>query len=364
MNKIFKTLSFCLLSALALVSCNDNYDDTSNDVTYPEKVSLGMWQNDYTKDGGTAYSVNITLNEKGDTICDITTYNTSNQNANVLNGGKITNYEPKTGTITVNYTGETLYGGEAKATLNMRNDGQSYVVSLYSVDDEGKATRKAYFTAVKAETISVLGDWQLADGRIVSLNSDGTASIQNGETLTNGTYTYNNNVVTLTTDGGTFTMSLNANGQMLADGQYVSHIMTQPKNDWYVYAYGNYTGGETLVGENYTNQNVELEYSPSRKMARFSAYVHKGVSGSSPFTLEFYWNIGDSKVTMGNDSFYSGITHATYGEIMMVPTAITDDGATALFENNVFYFGISYNVSAGSFGAEVTNFEITRLANE
>mgnify|MGYP007089299709 FL=1 len=97
-------------------------------------------------------------------------------------------------------------------------------------------------------------------------------------------------------------------------------------------------------------------------MARFNAYVHKGIQGSSPFTIDFYWKIGDSKVTMGNDSFFSGITHATYGEVMMVPTAITDDGTTALFENNVFYFGFTYKVSAGSFGSEVTNFEITRLA--
>ena len=268
MNKIIKTLSFCLLSALALVSCNDNFDDSSNDVTYPEKVSLGMWQNDYTKDGGTAYTINITLDEQGDTICDITTYNTSNENANVLNRGKITSYEPKTGTITVNYTGETIYGGAAKAVLNSRNDGQSYVVSLYSVDDEGKATRKAYFTAVKATTISVLGDWQLSDGRVVSLNNDGTATIQNGETLTKATYTFDNNVVTVTAEGTTLTMSLGANGQMMVDGQYVSHIMTQPKNDWYVYAYGNYTGGAALTQENYTNENVALEYSPSRKMAR------------------------------------------------------------------------------------------------
>lgn len=362
MNKIIKTLSFCLLSALALVSCNDNFDDSSNDVTYPEKVSLGMWQNDYTKDGGTAYTINITLDEQGDTICDITTYNTSNENANVLNRGKITSYEPKTGTITVNYTGETMYGGAAKAVLNLRNDGQSYVVSLYSVDDEGKATRKAYFTAVKATTISVLGDWQLSDGRVVSLNNDGTATIQNGETLTKATYTFDNNVVTVTAEGTTLTMSLGANGQMMVDGQYVSHIMTQPKNDWYVYAYGNYTGGAALTQENYTNENVALEYSPSRKMARFSAYVHRGIQGSSPFTIDFYWKIGDSKVTMGNDSFFSGITHAQYGEVMMVPTAITDDGATALFKDNVFYFGFSYNVSAGSFGSEVTNFEITRLA--
>lgn len=208
----------------------------------------------------------------------------------------------------------------------------------------------------------MLGDWQLSDGRVVSLNNDGTATIQNGETLTKATYTFDNNVVTVTAEGTTLTMSLGANGQMMVDGQYVSHIMTQPKNDWYVYAYGNYTGGAALTQENYTNENVALEYSPSRKMARFSAYVHKGIQGSSAFTIDFYWKIGDSKVTMGNDSFFSGITHAQYGEVMMVPTAITDDGTTALFKDNVFYFGFSYNVSAGSFGSEVTNFEITRLA--
>lgn len=348
MIKHIKTVLACLTVGLAVVSCNNNFDEDMDTISYPDNVELGMWQ---STNSTVSYTVNITLNEAGDTICDVTTYTPSTGKANVIDGGAVS-YDKRTGIITATYD-ESLYDTPARVTLTWKSDLSRMVVNIYSESD-GVSSSKAVFNVEPATSISVYGDWLLADSAMVTLNADGTASyIPAGAEDTDaieGTYTSDGSNVTVTlSDNTTITFTQNAAGQMYvsvagAEAAYASHIMTQPRNDWYVYAYGTYSSW--LFGD---IAGCSLEYSPSRAEARIPDVIYPGS------TLSFYWSIGESEATFTDSSFNTYYMYSQSGQqlgyIYFVPVSVTSSGAHGVYDNGVFTFGMSYQIpGVGTFG--------------
>ena len=363
--KYIKSLAVCLLATFALVACNDNFEE-GTPITYPDKIDLGIWQNEYTATGGMSYTVNLTLNEQGDTVLDVTTLNTANNRANVLSHGKV-KYNKLTGVLTAEYE-ESPYESPARVTIAFKNDLKSMTVNLYAIVD-GKLSDKGFFTAVAGGAISYLGDWMLPDGRIMSLNADKSVVVGEGDDLVKGSFEQTDNGVTATFGSEKAVLSTNAKGQTYvqlnnAEPAYVTHITTQPKNDWYEYAIGNYISwlfASDGKGNEYPYECV-LEYSPSREMARISGWLEQ----LTPQDLTFYWVIGEPSVTMGEKQFATSYTHVqdgqTLGEVYAMPVAIDEEGNTAVFEDNIFYFGMQYAIpGVGAFGANIDRYEITDI---
>lgn len=353
MKHIIKALSMGLLLGGALSSCNNNFEE-GDPITYPGSPELCIYENDYTAEGGIKYTVNLTLNEDGDTICDITQYNTGTKRANTFGNGKVS-YNKKVGMMTVSYD-ESPYDTPATAYLTLRNDLQSLIVTLYS-NSNGKLTEMTHFNAVKGTGISYYGDWMLKDSTIVSINPDGTASTSvNGEETGSGTATISEagGGATVTIGGTTYTFATNEKGQTYvttgASSTYARHILTQPKNDWYEYAIGTYSNW--LFGD----YETILEYSPSRLAARFNPWLMDGS------TFSFYWVIGDATVTPDKSSYSTGYTHSqegvTYGVVYGQPTKCS-------FADGVFTFNMSYVIpGVGGFGSDTDTFTITELLSE
>lgn len=338
MKQYIKTLALGLLLGTALVSCNDNFEEGGK-ITYPDKPELGIYTNDYVEEGGITYTVNLTLDEQGDTICDVTSYNARTGIANTFSAGKVT-YDKSVGMITADYE-ESPYECPARVVIAYKNDLQGLIVNLYSND--GKLQTKDYFNAVKADAISYYGDWQLKDGSILSLNPDGTATITSvdGEVSDAGSYSVNGSSVTATVGGTSYSLSTNAQGQTYDNANnYIQHILTQPKDDWYEYAIGNYSNwlfGSDSSGK-ITPFECVMDYSPSRQMARIN-----GFTGYSSSALTFYWTIGESEVSMAESSYPSGYTYPNYGEVYAQPAAM-DDGNIAYYVNGVFHIGMQYTI--------------------
>ena len=353
MKQYIKTLAAVLLLGLTFVSCNDNFDEDDNHVAYPAELPLGTWAKEYTPAGGVSYTVNITLNEAGDTICDVTLYNESTGDANVFGAGEVS-YDPATGVATVNYA-ESLYDMPAMITLAYQHDLQTMTVNIYTVTNN-KLTSKDLFKVVKATAISPLGDWTAANGLAFTLDADGTATVTDGGATEEGTFTFDGASGKITTASGKeITLSFNANGQMMASKGgapfYVQHIMTQPKNDWYVYANGTYSSW--FREETYP---ASMEYSPSRKMLRINGFCYPGSE------LTAYWTIGEAAVEPAEKSFYSGADHPQYGPVYAVPVTITNNGLKAFYEEGVFYFGFNWQVpGVGSFGTDLDTFTVTEV---
>lgn len=350
MKQYIKTLAAFLLLGLTFVSCNDDFDEDDNHVAYPAEMQLGTWAKEYTPAGGVSYTVNITLNAAGDTICDVTVYNEATGDANVFGAGKVS-YDPATGVITANYD-ESLYDAPAMITMAYQRDLQAMTVNIYTVAG-GKLTAKDCFKVIKAAAISPLGDWMTADGLTFTLNADGTAVVTDNGNTEEALYNFDGTSGKITTKSGKeYTLSFNAAGQMkvASDGKesYVQHIMTQPKDDWYVYAQGVYSCW--LFTEGWP---AAMEYSPSRKMLRINDFVDEGS------VLTAYWTIGETAVEPAEKNFFA-FNDSRYGGVYAVPVAITQSGLKALYEDGVFYFGFNYQVpGVGSFGADIDTFTVT-----
>lgn len=362
MKQFIKILAATLLSGFAFVSCNDDFDDATGGVNYPDGYELGMWAAQYTPAGGTAYSVNLTTNEEGDTICDLT-YMTAAGKVNVFEGGKVT-YNKKTGVITADYE-TSPYELPGRVTLAYRNDLKGYTVGVYTVDGD-KLMNKGSFIAVAVDTIMVYGDWHLSNGSVMTLNPNGTVDVVNadGESA-QGTYTFSGRSGQASVGNDTYTLSVNDKGQMLVSvnggtAEYTSHIMTQPKNDWYEMAVGTYS--DWLFG---SQIECVLEYSESRAMARLYGFLP-----TSPQTcLEFYWTPGEYAVAMANDPYDTFYDHVQDGQMLgrvyAYPVAIDEAGNKAVFENDVFYFGMQFQIpSVGGFGADVDTYKVSGWLTE
>lgn len=338
MKQYIKTLAFGLLLGTALVSCNSNFDEGGT-IVYPEHPELGIYTNDYVKEGDITYTVNLTLNEQGDTICDVTSYNGRTGIANTFSAGTVS-YDQSVGMITADYE-ESPYECPARVVIAYKNDLEGLTVNLYSND--GKLQTKDYFDAVKTDAISYYGDWQLKDGSILSLNTDGTATITttDGEVSEAGSYSVNGSSVTATVNGTSYAFTTNAQGQTYdSSNNYVQHILTQPKDDWYEYAVGEYSNwlfGYDRSGNAVTFECV-LEYSPSRQQGRINGFTSYSTS-----SLSFYWTIGEEEVSMAESSYPSGYTYPNYGEVYAQPAAM-DDGNIAYYKDGVFHFGMQYTI--------------------
>ena len=301
-----KTLAAAFVAGLALVSCNNDFDE--NDlptISYPEKVQLGMWTRQYTPTDDPYYTVNVTVNADGDTICDVTTYDPATKMANVYSGGKVS-YNAKIGMLTANYA-EDAEGTPARATITYAADKQSMMVNLYNVgeDDEGQEglTNIDHFTAVASDTISVLGRWELTDGTTIQLNHDGTAAVVDGQdVLSEGTFTYDGQQGTATIGGQTYALSFNkTNGQMNVNSAYASHVMTPLPDDWTEWCVGTYKSG--IFGM--TVPNVYIYYSASRRRYRMDPYgTYFGAQSqyaTTPYVFSFDENDGSIKFKQRKD---------------------------------------------------------------
>lgn len=371
MKQYIKTSAVSLLMGLALVSCNDNFEEGPGAIIYPEHFELGIWANDNAAADDVKYTVNLTVTEQGDTVCDVTTYDPKTGNANVLSNGVIT-YDRRTGMLIADYA-ESPFESPARVSLTYKNNLQGLTVNVFS-SLLGEYKNEAYFTPSKATSVSVYGDWQLTDGTVLSLNTDN----QNAKVVDadgneeTATYTYEITSGTVTTASGkAYTMSLNEKGQMyvaLNGGEpvYTTHIMTPLPDDWMVFATGSYTSW--MFKEAYSD--LPLEYSEYRQKARIS-----GIYPSNA-TMTFLWKKGNATVTLLETAFPTGYgatdDAGNQHQIIAESRAISDSDKRKAYYSSagkgMFYFAMNYGVPALGFywedaaGTYLDTFIISDLA--
>lgn len=327
-----------LVAGLALVSCNENFDENMPAINYPDTFELGMWENDLAGENDTKYTVNLTLNEKGDTICDVTFYDPVSKRYNVISNGKAS-YNKRLGMVVADFT-DSPYETPARVAINFTNDLKRYIVNVYSKQLNGFIS-EAHFVPVKTKSIAVFGDWRLADGTLLHFNPDGATVSMNGA---EGTYKFEGTEGTVTVGGKTYKMTLNEKGQMFftengGQPQYATHAMTPLPDDWVEYASGLYKTWMTLYG--LTNQeNLTLEYSDYREKGRI-----RGFYGSH--TMNFKWKKGSASVTLLESVYNTNIAFTEQGDLMNIyPSAISSTDSRKVVYSNVGYgkftFGMEY----------------------
>ena len=347
------TLAACLLASSALVSCNNEFEDGASGVSYPEQIELGKWAPTYTTDGSNKYTLNLTVNEQGDTICDVTVYNPVTEQANVLGGGKVS-YNKKTGMMTANYD-DSFYGGQARVQMALKNDTKSAVAYIYTVatNNSGQETlkRQDYVNMVESDTISMLGMWALANGENLTLYISGKADVsQNGEIIASGTFAKNTlGTIVTTTDNKVYQLTTNEKGQTYATvgGQtyYAAHEKTAYVDDWEEVTSGAYY---TSAFDYEVPDYVILEYSPCRAEYRINMYNVFGQMGfPAPQTdnyLSFNWNKKTNQVALTSSTqFSTGYEFVqdgyNYGVVSGIPS-----GTSCKYEDGKFTFGITYAI--------------------
>ncbi len=356
-----KTLAASLLAGLSLVSCNNNFDEEMAAISYPEKVELGMWAPTIVDASSNQYTLNLSVNEQGDTLCDVTMYNPVTELSNVLHGGKLS-YDKETGVLTVNYD-NSFYGSAARVMMAIKNNPSEATVFVYKMNGT-TAVRQDYCNMAKSDTISVYGMWEMGNGESLSLYANGDASIvKDGEVLSSGKYTFDgkNGSVT-TTDNKSYTLALNEKGQMHVgyEGQtyYADHVQTVYVDDWEYAGSGTYTSWVFEASAS----SMELEYSACRAEYRINMYdVFKSISQTTGMNcspqrndnyLSFNWNKKRNIVAVTSSTvFYSGYNYQGYGIVQGV------SAGTANYENGTFTFGITYEIpGVGGFGSDNDTF--------
>lgn len=358
MKLYIKTLALGLLLGGALVSCNDD-SDTDGAISYPAQASLGIYQNEYTAEGGTQYTINVTLNEKGDTICDVTTLNTAADVANVFSNGKLT-YDKSNGMYTATYE-DSPYGTPARVNLIYTNDLKKLTVHLYAKNGDNYELRD-YFTAVSHNTISYYGDWALADGTVLSFSvPDGDSRVSSlnkgGEQLGAGTYTQSGSTLSTTINGKSYVVTTNDKGQtyVAVDGgapSYITHTATSLKDDWQPYCMGTYTNW--LFGA----YECEAEYSIGNRMLRIVDWVMPGT------TVTYYWKKGAKIISFTSGSYATGYTHTQDGQQLGPVYGVPASGSYDP-EARAFSFNMSYQIPGiGGFGSGIDTYQITDVYDE
>lgn len=373
MKQYIKTLLFGLFLGAALVSCNDPFEEGGT-ATYPAAPELGIYKNEYTAKGANSYTISLTLNEEGDTVCTVTQLNTASGRSNVFSEGKLT-YDKATGVMQADYE-ESPFESPARVALVYKANGQIIVNIYASPDGQNYSVRDSYI-AVKADAISFLGDWQLADGNVLSLSSDGKAEVNNAEgKVKEGTFTVEGMTTTVTfSDGSTVVLTADATGRPAiqengGEAYYGKHITTRPRNDWYEYALGNYVSWLWDYDENGNPVPREcvLEYSPSRGQGRIMDAFNWLGQGNETSNFTFTWEIGETSVSPTLTQYYTGYNHRQSGQnlgyVYGCPATVSSIGASATFvpEENTFYFGIAYQIpGVGGFGTDIDTYTITGL---
>lgn len=99
-----------------------------------------------------------------------------------------------------------------------------------------------------------------------------------------------------------------------------------------------------------------LMYSEATDTYRITDWVTTG------YPLEFQWNKETGECSMASAQT-TGYVHPSYGMIYAYGAALTSAGDTVVYDadENTFYFGFTWRVSAGSFGSTMETFTITEL---
>lgn len=350
-----KTLVASLAVGLSLVSCNNDFDEKMSPVSYPQKLEIGMWAPTTSDASSNQYTLNLSVNEQGDTICDVTMYSPVTELANVLHGGKLS-YNDTTGVMTVDYD-DSFYGGPARVMMAFKNNPNEAVVFLYKMSGD-KAVRQDYTNMAKSDTISVYGQWQIANGEIISLSSNGTGSVlKDDAVLSSGSYTFDGkNGSFTTTDNKVYTLAMNEKGQMhiAYDGTtyYANHVQTTYVDDWEYVGSGTYN----IWLFEASARNIELEHSACRAEYRINMYDVFSDIGLKPQRsdnyLSFNWNQKRGIVALtSSTTFYTGYNYQNYGIVQGVPSG------SSSYDKGTFSFGISYQITGvGEFGADSDTF--------
>lgn len=342
-----KTLAASLLVGLSLVSCNNDFDEDGGKVVFPEKTELCSWSRDYTPESATSYLLNLYVDEKGDTLADLSIFNPVSERSNVLNAGKVT-YDSKSGVCNINYD-ESIYG---KALVSIANFGENKAqVNIYTVS-ENSASTATYsavdkFSAVATDTISVLGQWSIGNGEDVTLFVNGNATFtKDGQAIAQGTYQFDGKSGAITTAAGkTYQLALNAKRQLetTVDGKtYVSkQVPAEYYDDWTVVGSG--TLNMSLFGVN--ADGFPLYYSDCRGEYLINYGLVFGVEGAE---ITFNWNRTTGAFNMNGAYFSTGVN---YDESNIIWARVTAGNGSYDAEKNTITIPVNYVVpDLGSFG--------------
>lgn len=344
-----KSIAAALLVGLSLASCNNEFDDSnSGGADYPAAVELGAWAREYTPSGAENYTVNITLDEKGDTILDFTYYTPKTGNANVFGGGKVS-YNQKVGQITATFE-DSPYNLPARITLTFLSDLKHAVVNVYTIAEDNTLTDITHFTAIESDTISVLGKWAISNGTNIKLRADGTGAIvdDENEPVEEGTYVFTEpgKVGTFTTASGTtYAFAMNAQGQMYVtvggSSYYAAHSSEPLANDWTEIAIGSYSSwGFGELGEYY------IIYSAAR-----GEYAIANLLGITDNNLVFYWDRETNEMSYKSGaSFDCNYTYPNYGPVFGVAPEGEDNVPSYNSATQTIAFPMQYGIpSVGAY---------------
>lgn len=83
------------------------------------------------------------------------------------------------------------------------------------------------------------------------------------------------------------------------------------------------------------------------------------------YDVDFIFNMDPATGELSFDDTYTGYTHSKYGDVYIVDAYNTYEDVTdpSYYKGGVFYFNVSYEVSAGSFGDGYETFKITGEAS-
>ena len=223
MKQYIKTLALCLMAGLGLASCNDNFDEDEGFVTYPEHVALGTWECEYVN-STTPYSdftISLTLNEEGDTICNLTFYEEGYDTWYIFTNGEVT-YNPTVGMTQVSFDASSQ-GIPAELNMALQRDLETMGVQFIM---NGNTAGKLSFRGERVASFNVVGQWTGTDaaGNTLSLNFDneeGTCAVALNyadatatDLTASGTYTFADGtgaVAYTTTEGQAASIALGLN---------------------------------------------------------------------------------------------------------------------------------------------------------
>ncbi len=359
-----KALATTALVGLTLASCNNDFDEDGAKISYADKLELCSWSREYTPSTDASYVVNFYTNEAGDTLADVSIYNPVTELSNVLSAGKV-KYDSKTGVTNIKYA-ESMYGTPVRVSLATSNDEQTQIVNIYTVGSDNRLSSKDRFTAVKTDTISALGQWDLGNGETVSLYNTGSAVFsQNGEVTDNGTYTFDGKNGTITkSTGEVYSIAMDANRQMKTNvgGQTytASHVPVVYINDWEQVGTGAYY---TWLFEESVGRRT-LEYSACRGEYRIDMSWFPLLMGKDAIDgqyIVFNWNKKTNITSLSGDTkFDTGYDYQGYGDVIGSPS-----GNGMKYENGIFSFSIAYAIpGVGGFGSDYDTFTLDATTEE
>lgn len=156
MKQYIKSLALFLLIGLGFASCAEA--DMGENVTYPEKETLGNWDSEYTFDDAYNYNLSLSVNAAGDTVCSFVFIDKeTGETAAVMTGG-ICKYDPAIGLTTASFS-MTPYGYPGIVYLARQRTLDRMSVQLHVVLSDGQgntASQKVCsFNAIPAKAFPI-----------------------------------------------------------------------------------------------------------------------------------------------------------------------------------------------------------------